>query len=73
MRPRVLDEVVGQQHLLKPGSPLRRLVGESAKARPVRPRLILRGPPGTGKTTLAYVVSKATDARFVQLSAVTAG
>lgn len=71
MRPRVLDEVVGQQHLLKPGSPLRRLVegGGPAGASSV----ILWGPPGTGKTTLAYVVSKATNKRFVELSAITAG
>ncbi|MFF5965962.1 replication-associated recombination protein A [Streptomyces collinus] len=72
MRPRTLDEVVGQQHLLKPGSPLRRLVGESSG--PAGPSsVLLWGPPGTGKTTLAYVVSKATDARFVELSAITAG
>ncbi|MFJ8594575.1 replication-associated recombination protein A [Streptomyces sp. NPDC093598] len=72
MRPRTLDEVVGQQHLLKPGSPLRRLVGEASG--PAGPSsVILWGPPGTGKTTLAYVVSKATDARFVELSAITAG
>lgn len=72
MRPRTLDEVVGQQHLLKPGSPLRRLVGEASG--PAGPSsVLLWGPPGTGKTTLAYVVSKATDARFVELSAITAG
>ncbi|MFC7217779.1 replication-associated recombination protein A [Streptomyces polyrhachis] len=73
MRPRSLDEVVGQQHLLKPGSPLRRLVetGEQGPAGPAS--VLLWGPPGTGKTTLAYVVSKATDRRFVELSAITAG
>ncbi|MFE6758883.1 AAA family ATPase, partial [Streptomyces sp. NPDC057684] len=78
MRPRTLDEVVGQQHLLKPGSPLRRLVGEGDRAHggysPAGPSsVILWGPPGIGKTTLAYVVSKATNKRFVELSAITAG
>lgn len=73
MRPRTLDEVVGQQHLLKPGSPLRRLVGESGGGPAGPSSVILWGPPGTGKTTLAYVVSKATDKRFVELSAITAG
>ncbi|WP_061962175.1 replication-associated recombination protein A [Demequina flava] len=67
MRPRELDEVVGQSHLLTDGSPLRRLVGDSAPATSV----ILWGPPGTGKTTLAYMV--AGSRRFVELSAVTAG
>ncbi|HEX6447729.1 MAG TPA: replication-associated recombination protein A [Streptosporangiales bacterium] len=68
MRPRSLDEVVGQQHLLKPGTPLRRLVESDAPM-----SLLLWGPPGTGKTTLAYVVSLATRRRFVELSAVTSG
>lgn len=67
MRPRVLDEVVGQKHLLSQGSPLRRLVQEDSNATSV----ILWGPPGTGKTTLAYLVAGAR--RFVELSAVTAG
>ncbi|MCX5395869.1 replication-associated recombination protein A [Streptomyces sp. NBC_00102] len=73
MRPRVLDEVVGQQHLLKQGSPLRRLVGEAGGGPAGPSSVILWGPPGTGKTTLAYVVSKATNKRFVELSAITAG
>jgi putative ATPase len=73
MRPRVLDDVVGQQHLLRPGSPLRRLVGEGDGGRAGSSSVILWGPPGTGKTTLAYVVSKATNKRFVELSAITAG
>jgi putative ATPase len=72
MRPRTLDDVVGQQHLLRPGSPLRRLVGDSGG--PAGPSsVMLWGPPGTGKTTLAYVVSQATEKRFVELSAITAG
>ncbi|MFJ4921708.1 replication-associated recombination protein A [Streptomyces sp. NPDC088725] len=76
MRPRVLGEVVGQQHLLKPGSPMRRLVDVASEGGggPAGPSsVILWGPPGTGKTTLAYVVSKATNKRFVELSAITAG
>ncbi|GAA2047074.1 MULTISPECIES: replication-associated recombination protein A [Streptomyces] len=73
MRPRTLDEVMGQRHLLRPGSPLRRLVGEGGGGPAGPSSVILWGPPGTGKTTLAHVVSKATDKRFVELSAITAG
>ncbi|HEY2299267.1 MAG TPA: replication-associated recombination protein A [Jatrophihabitans sp.] len=68
MRPRTLDDVVGQDHLLAPGSPLRRLVEGDAPM-----SLILFGPPGTGKTTLALIVSSATNRRFEQLSALNAG
>ncbi|MCW2541214.1 MAG: family ATPase [Frankiales bacterium] len=68
MRPRTLNDVIGQQHLLGPGSPLRRLVEGDAPM-----SLILFGPPGTGKTTLASIVSTATNRRFVQLSALSAG
>ncbi|WP_026876082.1 replication-associated recombination protein A [Jiangella gansuensis] len=68
MRPRTLDEIVGQQQLLGAGTPLRRLVEQDQPM-----SLVLWGPPGTGKTTLAYVVSRATKRRFVELSAVTAG
>jgi putative ATPase len=68
MRPRGLDEVVGQEHLLGPGTPLRQLV-----ERDVPMSLVLWGPPGTGKTTLAYVVSQATRRRFVEISAVSDG
>src|ERR1700759_3298272 len=68
MRPRNLDEIVGQEHLLAPGSPLRRLVEGDAPM-----SLILFGPPGTGKTTLALIVSNATNRRFEQLSALNAG
>ncbi|WP_129838397.1 replication-associated recombination protein A [Streptomyces sp. RFCAC02] len=73
MRPRTLDEVVGQRHLLRPGSPLRRLVGEGGGGPAGPSSVVLWGPPGTGKTTLAHVVSRATDKRFVELSAITAG
>ena len=72
MRPSTLDEVVGQEHLLVAGSPLRRLVGgEGGVAGPAS--VILWGPPGTGKTTLAYLVSSATGRSFTELSAVNAG
>lgn len=72
MRPRTLDEVAGQRHLLGEGSPLRRLVA-TARGPAATSSVILWGPPGTGKTTLAYVISRATDRRFVELSAITAG
>ena len=68
MRPRDLDEVVGQSHLLGQGSPLRRLVEDDAPM-----SVFLWGPPGTGKTTLATVVSRVTRRSFVELSAVNAG
>ncbi|SDQ10079.1 putative ATPase [Actinopolyspora saharensis] len=68
MRPRNLDEVIGQDHLLGPGAPLRRLVEGAAPA-----SVLLHGPPGTGKTTLAGLVSQATGRRFVALSALSAG
>jgi putative ATPase len=68
MRPRSLDEVVGQAHLLGAGSPLRRLVEGGAAA-----SVLLYGPPGTGKTTLATLVSQSIGRRFVALSALTAG
>ena len=68
MRPATLDEVVGQDHLLGPGAPLRRLVEGATPA-----SVMLYGPPGTGKTTLATLVSKATGRRFVALSALSAG
>ncbi|MER7079591.1 Recombination protein MgsA [Saccharopolyspora kobensis] len=68
MRPRSLDEVVGQQHLLGAGAPLRRLVEGGAPA-----SVLLYGPPGTGKTTLANLVSLATGRRFAALSALSSG
>lgn len=68
MRPRTLDEVVGQSKLIGPGTALRSVVeGDTAMS------VILYGPPGTGKTTLAHVIGNATDRRFVQLSALNAG
>jgi putative ATPase len=68
MRPRTLEELVGQQHLLAAGSPLRRLVeGDQPMS------LVLWGPPGTGKTTIASILSRQTDRQFVEVSAVAAG
>ena len=68
MRPRNLDEVLGQPHLTGAGSPLRTLVNRDAPM-----SVLLWGPPGTGKTTLAYVLSQVTSRRFVEISAVSAG
>lgn len=73
MRPATVDEIAGQQHLLEPGSPLRRLIEPAAGGRAAPSSVILWGPPGTGKTTLAYLVATASGRRFVELSAVTAG
>ena len=73
MRPRHVDEVFGQAHLLTPGSPLRVLAGAD-KSGPAGPSsVILYGPPGTGKTTLAHVIARAPGRKFVELSAITAG
>ena len=68
MRPRTLDELIGQGQLRAPGSPLRQLIegGQSLS-------LLLWGPPGTGKTTIAGILSQQTDRRFVEVSAVAAG
>src|SRR5438477_10543693 len=68
MRPRTLDEILGQEHLLAPGRVLRRSIEEDRI-----PSMILWGPPGSGKTTLAEVIARLTHAHFVTLSAVSAG
>jgi putative ATPase len=68
MRPRNLEEFVGQEHLLGPGKFLRRML-ESGKIFP----LIFWGPPGSGKTTLAQMMARYTQAHFVQFSAVLSG
>jgi len=68
MRPTDLDELVGQEHLLAPGAPLRQLVSG-----PNPPSVILWGPAGSGKTTIAHLVARATDRVFVAMSALSAG
>lgn len=68
MRPRTLDEVVGQRHILGPGRALRALIQSGDLS-----SVVLWGPAGAGKTTLAHVVSRATEAHFEPMSAVTAG
>src|SRR6266487_1545429 len=65
MRPRTLDEFVGQEHILAPGKLLRRAI-EADRL----PSLIISGPPGSGKTTLAYVVAEITHSEFIRLSGV---
>ncbi|UOR03217.1 replication-associated recombination protein A [Leucobacter allii] len=72
MRPQSLDEVVGQQHLLRPGSPLRTLAADTEGGGGAV-SVILWGPPGTGKTTLAQAIAHSSGRRFVELSAITAG
>src|SRR5690625_2922180 len=73
MRPASAEEVLGQQHLLEPGSPLRRLIEPPREESLPPSSVVLWGPPGTGKTTLAYLVATSSGRRFVELSAVTAG
>ena len=72
MRPETLDEIVGQRHLLGPGSPLRALASDASGSRGAT-SVILWGPPGTGKTTIAKAVAAGSARKFVELSAVTAG
>ena len=72
MRPTSLDEVAGQSHLLRAGSPLVTLANPDASTR-TGTSVILWGPPGTGKTTLAQAIARSSGRRFVELSAVTAG
>lgn len=72
MRPSSLDEIAGQEHLLRPGSPLVALADPS-RASTGAVSVILWGPPGTGKTTLAQAIARSSGRRFVELSAVTAG
>ena len=68
MRPRSLDEFVGQRHVLAPGKPLRQAI-ENGQMH----SMVLWGPPGTGKTTLARLIASRSDAEFIALSAVMAG
>ncbi|MBA3719244.1 MAG: replication-associated recombination protein A [Nocardioidaceae bacterium] len=68
MRPRTLDELLGQEHLLVEGGPLRRLVQDDQPM-----SVILWGPPGTGKTTIAALLSRSTGRLFAEVSAVSAG
>ncbi|BDZ50689.1 ATPase AAA [Frondihabitans sucicola] len=72
MRPTSLDEVAGQKHLLRPGSPLVQLASDTT-GETGAVSVILWGPPGTGKTTLAQAVAHSSGRQFVELSAVTAG
>src|SRR2546426_10359561 len=68
MRPQTLDDIVGQEHLLEPGKPLR-----TAIERDQVPSMILWGPPGVGKTTLAQIIAKMTKSTFIPFSAVLSG
>src|SRR5437773_12368474 len=68
IRPRTLDEFVGQEEILGPGTPLREAID-----RDLLQSIILWGPPGTGKTTLARIIAEMTHAHFVPFSAVPAG
>ena len=68
MRPRSLDELVGQEHLLAAGSPLRQMIDGDQPL-----TILLWGPPGTGKTTIASLLSQHTQRRFIEVSAVSAG
>jgi putative ATPase len=69
VRPRNLDEFVGQEHLVGPGKPLRKAI----ENKDLPSSLIFWGPPGCGKTTLARLIARLTEAEFVEMSAVSAG
>ncbi|HTM16366.1 MAG TPA: replication-associated recombination protein A [Terracidiphilus sp.] len=73
MRPRTLDEYVGQEHLLGPGKPLRVQIERDAQDSQSLGSMILWGPPGVGKTTLAKIIAETTKANFVEFSAVLSG
>ena len=74
MRPSSIDDVLGQNHALKEGSPLRRLANPQSKGSLTSPSsVVLFGPPGVGKTTLAYIVARQSGRVFEELSAVTSG
>ena len=73
MRPKTIDEVAGQQHLLGSGSPLRQLAESDGGGPAGLSSLILYGPPGVGKTTLAHVIANGPHRTFVELSAISAG
>src|SRR3954463_2847640 len=68
MRPETLDQVIGQKHLLEHGQIIRQIIERKQPT-----SLILWGPPGSGKTTLARIIARETGAEFIELSAVTAG
>jgi putative ATPase len=68
MRPEVLDEVLGQEHLVAAGKIIHQIIDRKQPT-----SLILWGPPGSGKTTLARIIARETGAEFIELSAVTAG
>jgi putative ATPase len=73
MRPRTLDDYVGQEHLLSPGKPLRVQIERDAQDAPSFGSMIFWGPPGVGKTTLAKIIAETTKANFVEFSAVLSG
>ena len=73
MRPRTLDDYVGQEHLLGPGKPLRVQIERDAQDSHSLGSMILWGPPGVGKTTLAKIIAETTKANFVEFSAVLSG
>src|SRR3989475_8070037 len=73
MRPRTFDEFVGQEELLAPGKPLREAIERDLLQSIILQSIILWGPPGTGKTTLARIIADTTKAQFIAFSAVLAG